>query len=278
MTWSNSVRVSCLIILILLSLVGAAEALEEMQYKQFKLGIVSCDVGILYKKTPDGMAISVSAIPFGNGAEFRKWRVIDIRLGIGDRKIKPAETSKFFVNKESFWKYPAAVLFAVIGAQMPVSGSTLDKTVSRTGAAIGLGLLTLAAEGDIAGERCAFKLDSATADRIIEGVDRIEITIENPGLHKKESVVIGLQRSPASVASCHECAKLDPPALQKMIDDLEGQVQALEMKQVSYRYGQDPEFDKLQSDIEYLETKRGIAYQALLDRMSKKFQAGNREE
>lgn len=210
--------------------------------------------------------IGVSAVPFGKGAEFRKWRITDIRLAIGTNRVKPGQTNKFFVKKESFWKYPSAVLFAVIGAQMPAAGSNLDRVITRTGAAIGLGILTLAAEGDIAGERCIFNLDSARADRIIEGVDAIVITVENADIHRKETIAIGLARSPAATVTCDECAGLDQPGLKKLADDLAGEAKALETRQSALSSRSDPQYDVLQREIDRLETKRGIAYKMWLER------------
>jgi len=237
-----------------------------MQYRQFNFADVTCNVGFLYKKVPAGMLLVVSAIPYGKGAEFRKWRITDIRLSIAGRKIKPSQTSKFFVTKENFWKYPSAVLFAVIGAQIPVSGSDLYKTVSRTGAAAGLGLLALQAQGDIAGERSTFDIDSATADRVIEGLDAIEITIEHPELHRKETARVPLSKSPAADAACAECEKMGEADLRKLIDSLESQAAKLRDEQRACAGARDPAFDRLQRDIDLLETRRGVAYQVLLER------------
>lgn len=248
---------------------GSALASEEVQYKSFKLDDLSCEVGLLYKNIPDGMQVTVSAIAYGKGSEFRKWKITDIRIsmgGLGGTRIKPKQTTKFFVKKENFWKYPSAVLFAVIGAQIPASGSSLEKGITRTGAAIGLGILTLAAEGDITGEKCVFYLDSSVADRIIEGADAIEITVENSDIHKKEVIKIGLAKGVPKAAVCEECLKMDQAELIDMVNRLEVRVKELEAEQGAFKYGTDPQYDKIQRDIESIQTKRGIAYQLWLER------------
>ena len=251
----------------------SAHAGEEIQYKSFKFDRVSCEVGLLYKNTPGGMQIIVSAIAYGKGAEFRKWKISDVRIsmgGLGGTRIKPKKTNKFFVKKENFWKYPSAVLFTVIAAQMPASGSALEKGITRTGAAIGMGILTLAAEGDIAGERCVFDLDSSVADRIIEGADFIEITVENPDIHKSEAIKIGLEKGVPKAAACEECEKMSQDDLMNMIDKLEARIKELEAEQGEFKYGVDPQYDKIQYDIEYLQTKRGLAYQTWLEKDANK--------
>lgn len=250
---------------------GHALASEEIQYKSFKLEQVSCEVGLLYKNTPGGMQIIVSAIPYGRGAEFRKWKIADVRIvmgGLGGTRIKPKQTTKFFVTKENFWKYPSAVLFAVIGAQVPASGSGLEKGITRTGAAIGLGILTLSAQGDIAGEKCVFDIDSSVADRIVDGTDTIEITVENPDIHKREVIKIGLARGVPRAAVCDECRKMSQDELIAMVNNLEARLKELEAEQGAFKYGTDPQYDKIQRDIESIQTKRGIAYQMWLERGS----------
>lgn len=241
-------------------------AAEEFQYKNFKLDNVTCDVGIMYKRTPGGMAIYVSAIPYGKGAEFRKWAISDIRLNVGGRKIRPSQTSKFYTTKENFWKIPAAVLFVVIGAQMPASGSSLEKGITRTGAAIGLGLLTLAAKGEITGEKDTFDLDASVADRIIDGTDAIEITVQHPDLHITRLVKIGIVKAQAGGAACPECVAMTRNELLAMVDRLEARLKELESQQGAFRYGVDPQYDSIQRDIEAIQTKRGIAYKTYLEK------------
>lgn len=51
---------------------GACFSQEQIEYKQFKLEKASCEVGVLYKQTPEGMIVGVSVIATGQGAEFRK--------------------------------------------------------------------------------------------------------------------------------------------------------------------------------------------------------------
>ena len=120
---------------------------EEVQYKSFKLDKETCDAAILYRNTGDGLFVGVSAITLGKGAEFRKWEVTDIRLRINGRAVRPDKSEPFFTTKESFFRFPAAVLFAAVGALGTYSGSGLSQGISAAGMAIGLGLLVLQAKG-----------------------------------------------------------------------------------------------------------------------------------
>lgn len=235
-------------------------AQEQAEYKKIKLERVNCDIGALYTLKPDGAEIGVSAIATGHGAEFRKWIVSDIRLNIDGQKIRPQTEGKFFVNKESLFRIPGAVVFAVIGAQIPAAGSGLQKGITRTGAAIGLGILALAAEGDIPGRRCIFTIDKTLVDRIVEGRDRIEITVEDPGLHIKEVVTIGLLRPEAAPKLISDYERMSLDDLQRTVDELGGQASLLEVRQRSYRKGEDPEYDRIQEGIDDLQTRRGVAY------------------
>lgn len=258
-------KILSIILVIAIASTGAFAA-EELQYKNFKFDDVTCDVGILYKTTPGGMTIVVSAIPFGKGAEFRKWKISDIRLNVGGRKIRPNQTGRFYTTKENFWKVPSAVLFVVIAAQMPASGSALAKGITRTGAAIGLGLLVLAAKGEITGEKSTFDLDSSVADRIIDGEDAIEITVQHPDLHITRLVKVGIVKTPADPSACRECAAMTRSELLAMLDRLEARLKELEREQGAFRYGVDPRYDTIQRDIEAIQTRRGIAYKTYLEK------------
>ncbi len=242
---------------------------EEMQYKKFNLENVSCDAGILYKDTPYGMRVGVSAVATGRGAEFRKWSVSDIRLRIGRKAVRPDAAGKFFVTKESLFRVPAAVVFAAIGTQIDVDGTALEKGIGKAGAAIGLGLLVMQAKGDIDGMQCSFNLDKDTAASIESGRDAIEITMENPELRLKETVKIGIVRPSAGAEKRFDYSGMGQDELIAFVDRLEGEVAGLEKDQGSYKYGRDPEYDGLQRRIEELQAERGIAYKTWLERQNR---------
>ena len=233
---------------------------EEVQYKKFKFEKASCDVGVVYRKTKTGMDIGASAIATGKGAEFRKWDIADIRLYIDGRRIMPGKSGKFYVKKESFFRIPAAVLFAVLGTQVDVAGSDLEQGIAKAGMAIGLGLLVLQAEGDITGERRVFNLDKELESKIEESRDSLEITLENTGMHEKESVRIGIAKAPAGAVTEAEFSGMGSDDLRGLVDTLEGEVASLEKEQGLYKYGVDAEYDEIQRKIEKLQAERGMAY------------------
>lgn len=167
---------------------------EEAHYRNIKTENCSCHVGVIYKKAAQNTTIAVSAVATGKGSEFRKWDITAIRMVIGGKRIWPDSESKFFVKKENFFRVPAAVLFAVIGgvSGAQTGGSGLQKGVSSAGMAIGLGLLTLAAKGEITGQKSQFTLNEKTADGITAGRDFIEITAEDQDMHLKEEFKIAV--------------------------------------------------------------------------------------
>jgi len=255
------------IALILILLAGqAAFSQEEAQYKKFKLRNSSCDVAILYRKTDAGIEIGASAIAMGKGAEFRKWDISDIRLYIDGERIRPDKSGKFYVKKESFFRIPAAVLFAALGTQIDVGGSDLEQGIAKAGMAIGLGLLVLQAEGDIAGERRIFNLDKDLEDKITEGRDAIEVTLEDPEIHEKETIKIGIAKAPAEAVTGTAFSGMSKEDLRGLIDSLEGDVESLEKEQGSYKYGVDAEYDEIQRKIEKIQAERGMAYKILFEK------------
>lgn len=243
---------------------GSAISQEEIQYKKFKLEQASCDVGLSYKKTDAGMKIGVSAIATGNGAQFRKWKVTDIKLNIDQERLRPDKTGSFFVREESFWRVPSAVLFIALG--IADSGAGGGKGIGRAGMALGMGFLALAAKGDIEGARCGFDLDRATAEKIQDGRDTIEIRLENDTLHVSDSVSIGIPKTPAESVERRDYAGMSGDELLKLVDSLKARTAALSKEQESYKYGVDPEYDRIQRDMETLEAKRGMAYKVYLEK------------
>jgi len=258
----TAVIVSALMIGAALAVAFPACAQEESQYKKFNMDNETTDAAIMYKVKPDGMYIAVSAVTTGKGAEFRKWEVTDIRLRIAGEAIRPDSYGRFYVTKESIFRYPAAVLFAVIGATVNASGSELSKGVTRVGAAIGLGLLATQAKGDITGRNAAFKLSGDIAGKIGEK-DAVEITTEDTDLHLKDVIRTGL--TPAQAVARRPLADYSGMTKDEIftkMDMMKSEIKDLETRQASYKYGTDPEYDDIQQKIESLETERGLAYRA----------------
>lgn len=258
---------SVIVLIAFLSTGSPSFSQEEIQYKRFNLEEVTCDVGILYRQTPQGMEIGVSAIATGRGAEFRKWKVKDIWLSLDDGKTRPARTDKFYVTKESLFRLPAAVVFVAIGAfDKGPDGSQLSQGVTRAGMALGMGLLVLQAQGDIAGERCIFKVDQGQMDRMRDGADALEVTVEHPDLHLSETIRIGVAKLPLKEEKRYDFSRMSQDDLVKMVDTLGQEVEALERERKEFRYGVDPEYDTVQRKIEGLQTERGLAYKTWFER------------
>ncbi|MDD5427640.1 MAG: hypothetical protein PHI58_00165 [Candidatus Omnitrophica bacterium] len=245
-----------------------AQPPEELEYKKFKLEKCACDAAILYRPTIKGMDIGVSAIATGKGAEYRKWRVTDIRIHSGDERIRPDQSDRFYVKEQSLFRIPAAVLFAAIGTQIGVSGSTLEKGIAKAGAAIGFGLLVLAAQGEITGEKAIFHLDDERAEKVLSGASFVEIKLEDSEQHWSDTIKIGIAKPAFKSDNKDIYDKMSRDELSKLIDDLGGRVTDLEKEQGVYKYGTNPEYDQIQSEIEDLQTQRGVAYKVLFEKIN----------
>lgn len=220
------------------------------------------DAAVMYKIRSDGMDVAVSAVTMGKGAEFRKWEVTDIRLRIAGEAVKPDSYGRFYVTKESIFRYPAAVLFAVIGGFSTYGQSGLGAGITAAGAAIGLGLLATQAKGDITGRNATFKLSGGLAGRIGDG-DAVEITTEDPDFHWKDVIRTGLT-APSAVARTPpaDYSGMTRDEIFTKMGAMKSEIEGLEVTQSSYKYGEDPEYDDIQKKIESLETERGLAYRA----------------
>lgn len=177
------------LILLACSLCPAQDA-EEIQYQSVKVGKVNCDIGILFRKLPEGgTEVIVSAIAKGKGANFRVWEVEDIKLEIGDETIRPYSSQKFYTTQSSILRYPAAVVFGAIGTQYEMYGKNssvvlkpgaqpiqlkrtgLQTVIDKAGMTAGLGLLVTQAKGEITGLKCAFRVNGTSG--------RVKIVAEN---------------------------------------------------------------------------------------------------
>lgn len=261
-------RVAAISAALLAAAIAAQGAIfqEEVSYRSFKLEGCTCYAAVIYTRVPEGLKIGVSAIAAGQGAEFRKWEITRLKLNLAGEWVRPDIENKFYVKKTSFFRVPAAVLFAAIGTQIDVEGTALEQGIAKTGAAVGLGLLVLQAQGELTGEKCVFNLDRASADSIEDGKDFIEITAENEGMHVKQTVRIGLIKPVFNRVSEERFRAMDITELKSRLLDLDRNLSSLEQGQLSYKYGEDPEYNDLQKKIEDVEAERGIIYRVLLEK------------
>lgn len=242
---------------------------EEVEYKKFKFEASSCDVGVRYKSAQQKeLLIGVSAIATGKGAEFRKWKVSDIKINFDGRRFRPAEESNFYVTEESLFRVPGAIVFAAIGAFGEYGGSNLNNNLSKIGVGLGMGLIALQANGEITGKRCVFKIPPDELDKIDAARDYIYIIIENEDLHLKESIKIAIMKPSGQLSDKYNFDKMTQGDLSKLMNTLKDKITMLEKEQTNYKYGQDPKFDVIQKEIESREAQRGMAYEAWFEKRS----------
>jgi hypothetical protein len=245
---------------------ASSEAYEQdIEYRQFRLSDVSCDVAVSYRSTDDHLEVAVSAVAYGNGFEFRKWAVTDIKLSINAARVRANKENRFYATKESLFRFPAAVVFAAIGTQLDVPGSALRQGITKAGMAAGLGLLVMTAKGDIAGQTNFFDLGWDTVDSIYEGRDFIEITVENTDMHLKKTMKINLMKGPPKERR-FDFGNMRQDELAQIMDTLEDQICNIRKNQVKYKYGIDLEYGEMQNKIEALEVERAEAYKVWYER------------
>ncbi len=244
---------------------------EEIHYRNVKLENCECHIGIVYTKARDKNSIAVSAVATGKGAEFRKWNVSSIRLVVDGDRIRPDSEERFYVTKESLFRVPAAVLFAAIGiaAGVNTGGSGLEKGVAAAGLGLGMGLLVLAAKGEINGTKSVFTVNKELDNSIKTDRDFIEITAEDEGMHLKETFKIALMKPFYAPGPSADYAKMSEAELSSALNSMRGRLAVLEEEQSSYRYGSDPEYDIIQRKIEDIQAERGIAYMLWLKKKEK---------
>jgi hypothetical protein len=245
---------------------GFSFSQEEVEYKKFKFDESSCDVGVHYKSGSKGLSIGVSAIAMGKGSEFRKWEVSGIKIDIDGKRFRPDKESFFYVTEASFFRVPCAILFAAIGAFGEYGGSDLNNNLSKIGVGLGMGFIALQAKGEITGKRCVFNISDDKLDKINEGRDFVDITIENEDLHLKEDIKIAVIRPRGELGDRYNFSGMTQDGISSLMDSLKDKIAELEKEQADYKYGQDPEFDVIQKKIELCETERGMAYKAWFDR------------
>jgi hypothetical protein len=249
-----------------LTLTPRVSCQQDTEYRRFRFDDADCDVGVRYKNTDKGLTIGVSALATGKGASFRKWNVTKIKIRIGNDRISPDKDAKFYVTEKNYFKVPAAIIFAAIGAFGEYGGSDLNNTMSKIGVSLGLFFIAMAAEGEITGQRCVFYIPKDVVSRIEEGKDNIEIDIANDDEHLNESVRIGLVVPTIDTEKSYKFESMTADELSFRMDSLKSSISALEAEQSAYKYGLDPQFNVIQRKIETLETERGLAYKAWFEK------------
>ncbi|MFH1855940.1 MAG: hypothetical protein ABH836_01770 [Candidatus Omnitrophota bacterium] len=197
---------------------GTTTSTENVQYKKIEEGNVTCDTGILYRETPEGMDIEVSALPTGKGINFRQWEITDIKLKIDGTTVKAKQKENFYVSKESIFKNAAVVALVAIGSQYeqcakeaesgevcPVTGKKISaasqekqrgavaKSIDKAGMVAGMGLLVSQSKGEITGAKYTFSLDKDLAGKIDGNNDTINLSAENKTAHQKEKIKTPLE-------------------------------------------------------------------------------------
>jgi hypothetical protein len=241
-----------------------AQTSEELQYKRVKLDDVTCDAGVACRKTPQGMDIVVSAIAFGKFQDFRRWRVEKIKLRIGDARIRPDNCQAFFVRKASFWKYPAAVLWAVIGSQYNGLNNygTFAEGAGKIGMAVGLGILTLQAKGDIPGQRCIFYLRGDAANSINYGVDSVRIDILNNDTNQTENITVILEMPSQAKYDSDGYNNMTKDQLSSKLGEFDGKIAGLEEELESCKSSPGKQCRDIQSTIDTNRARQAMVYKA----------------
>lgn len=216
----NVTKIVAVAAIFLASYAYAAE--EDIQYETLTVEKAKCDVGILYKETETGMELKVAAVATGKGADFRKWEVTGIKLDAGGEMVKPSSSEKSWGGEASFFRLPAAFIFAAIGTQYerygsecssgqtcPVTGQTTGadahpgykgsaaRAIDKAGMAAGMGLITSQAKGEIPILKCSFLLDRDLIAKYLAGKLKVKLNFENKNRNdiKKAEVDITKQFS-----------------------------------------------------------------------------------
>lgn len=162
-----------------------AEMSGEMQYKSIASDDVNCAVKVLFEKTEEGMNVEIAAIGTGRGSNFRMWEVSKINLSISGKIIGPSKSDYFYGTNETFLKWAGAALLGYTGARSKLYDGGIAMGIDRVGMAAGLGVMSLAATGQLTGLKCVFKLDSSLAADVNEKGCKIRVTLTNIDSGKK---------------------------------------------------------------------------------------------
>jgi len=190
---------------------------EEIQYVDLKGDRAKCDTATLYKPTPRGMDVTASTVVTGKGADFRKWKVDDVRMDIDGEVIKPDKEEDFYIEKDSYYREAAAVTLAAIGSQYrrcankaqsgevcPVTGQkkeapqsserkdTMADGIDRAGMAAGMGLIAAQGRSSIPAKKVTFSLDKPQAKKLLNKKGELRVTAKNEAAHQEQTFKIPL--------------------------------------------------------------------------------------
>ena len=188
---------------------------EEVQYVDIKGDRAKCDIATLYKPTPQGMDVTASTVATGQGADFRKWKVDDVRMNLDGEVIKPDKEEDFYIEKNSYYREAAAVTLAAIGSQYrrcageaqsgevcPVTGQkkevserkdTIADGIDSAGMAAGMGLLASQARGSIPAKKVTFNLDKTQAKKLLDKKGELRVTAKNETAHQDQTFKVPMR-------------------------------------------------------------------------------------
>jgi len=194
-------------------------AAEWLQFETTRDKEFEVSSGLRYEARPDGTVdVDVASMATGKGAEFRKWEVTDTKIDTESGLVRPSSYDNIYSTQESVFAKPAAVVFTALGAAYgiyadkcssggstcPVTGGSagggvergdLARGIDTAGLAVGLGLLTAQAKGEITGQRAAFNLTEEEA-RNIKGV---KLVVEHRGTGKKKRIKVPIKGLPRDI-------------------------------------------------------------------------------
>lgn len=201
--------VICLLCLPALS-EGTSEYLQHVVVREEN---TSCDFGILYRETEEGLDVEVAGVAIGKGTDVRRWEISDIKLDVEGVYIRPVSNNFFYGERKSIFALPAAFVFAAIGTQYEMygddcsSGQLCNVTghpergaiatgIDKAGMTLGLGLLAAQAKGEIKGLKSVFKLNKEQEALFKKNSARIRFVLEDNSTSRKKKLSADITKLP----------------------------------------------------------------------------------
>ncbi|MDP8298550.1 MAG: hypothetical protein P9L88_01400 [Candidatus Tantalella remota] len=194
--------------------------------QSIKKGKTTVEVGANPTFTEDGVVIDVVAFATGKGANYRKWKITDIKMDVGGELLRTVDGDIFWVAPGEAKTRPAAVAVTAINAYAPSTSSAPEQPAQSGGActpgqpcgpsgsstpgtqggqpaeekgvqqseadrattAAAMGLLVTQATGEIAGRKDTFHIPKDMLKDIDPEKDYIKIKAENPNTNKTVKV------------------------------------------------------------------------------------------
>ena len=200
-------------ICVISSTVFSDETNEYLQHVVIKEGNTSCDLGILYRETEEGLEVEVAGVATGKGADLRRWEISDIKLDVEGAYIRPVSNNFFYGERKSIFALPAAFVFAAIGTQYEMYGNNCSSGqlchvtghpergaiatgIDKAGMTVGLGLLAAQAKGEIRGLKSVFKLNKDEAILFGKNSARIRFVLEDNSTSRKKKLSTSIVEPP----------------------------------------------------------------------------------